>query len=639
MLTSVGVGFLLGYEAIGVWRYLPKRRREIVHAIFLFVINTITFLLTLENPKAIMKKKSLFSLLTLMMVVTQIVTFMACSEDDDVTPEISVPSGKDDYFAKSMDFEPSAAEKTITFNTNVAWTLSVADTRSGSSWLIVNPTSGEAGTHTITVKASENITYDDRNAVITIAAGDTIRKVFVNQKQLDALTLTSNRFEVPAGGGMINIEIKTNIKCEAIIPDAYMGWIHPSNEKTRGISTSSLSFIIDKSEEYNKREGQIIIKGKDKEETVTIYQVGEGILTLTSNEYNLNSSAQELMIEINSNFDYTVELPNVDWLKEITAQTRGVSTHTLILNVAENESYDNRSATIRVYDKNSTLSEEVVVNQSQKNTLIIDKKEYEFDENGGTFNVDINSNVTYTVSINCDWITETTSATRGLSSSNHFFTVNAITTNNDREGIITFSDAKTGVTEEVVVKQNRKIFFDSNTLAIMEGSEKKINITNKTTQSINWSSSNTSVVSVDNTGIVKGLSKGNAIITASTEDGKHSCKCEISVRDITDYVKARNLGGSIMSINGLIRYGSVLNWQFSNNSSEKVHLKTMQLIDGETGNAGNQMSVDVDVAANTSVSYSTTIGLVGIHAPVTCRFRFDFNEKEYYVDAVYSSNW
>ena len=586
-----------------------------------------------------MRRKCLFSLLTFIMVATQVVTFTACSNDDDVTPEISVPFGKDNYFAKSMDFESSAAEKAITFNTNVAWTLSVADTRSGSSWLTVNPTSGDAGTHTIIVKASENTTYDDRNAVITIAAGDTIRKVFVNQKQLDALTLTSNRFEVPVLGGTIDIEVKANIECEAIIPDAYKGWIHQSNGRTRGISTSSLSFVIDKSEEYDKREGQIIIKGKDKEEIVTIFQVGEGILTLTSNEYNLNSSAQELAIEINSNFDYAIDLPNIDWLKEVTAQTRGISTHTLRLNVAENESYDSRSAKIRVYDRNSSLSEDVIVNQSPQNALIIDKKEYEFDENGGAFNVEINSNVDYNISINCNWISETTAKTRGLLSSNHSFEVSAITGNSDRNGIITFSDPTTGLSEEILVKQNRTIYFDNNTIAIMEGSEKKIKITNKTAQDIIWSSSNASVVSVDNTGIVKGLTKGNAIITASTEDGQHSCRCEIAVKDITDYVTAKNLGGSIMSINGLIRYGSVLNWQFSNNSTETLHLTTMQLIDGETGNGGNLMSVNVDVAANTSVSYSTTIGLLGIHEPVICRFRFDFNGKEYYVDAVYSSNW
>ena len=583
-----------------------------------------------------MRRNCLFWLLTFITVATQIVAFAACSNDDVVTPEISVPLGKDDYFGKSMDFESSAAEKSIIFSTNVAWTLSVSDARSGSNWLTVDPTSGEAGTHTIKVKASENTTYDDRNAVIMLVAGDTIRKVFVNQKQSDALTLTSDRFEVPVEGGTVDIEVKANIEYEAIVPDAYKGWIHLSNGRTRGISTSSLSFVIDKSEEYDKREGQIIIKGKDKEEIVTIYQIGEGVLTLTNNEYNLNSSAQELSIEINSNFDYAVELPNVDWLKEITAQTRGISSHTLRLNVSENESYDSRSAKIRVYDRNSSLSEEIIVNQSQKNVLLIERKEYVFDENGGVFNVEINSNVDYKVNIDCNWISETTANTRGLLSSTHSFTVSAITGNSDRNGIITFSDTSTGLSEKIIVTQNRTIYFDSSTLALMEGSEKKINLTNKTSQNIIWSSSNSSVASVDNTGIVKGISKGSAVITASTEDGKHSCRCEISVKDITDYVTVKSIGGSTMSLNGLIRYGSVINWQFSNNSMETLHLKTMQLIDGVTGNEGNQMPVDVDVAAYTSVRYSTTIGLMGIHEPVICRFRFDFKGKEYSVDAVYN---
>ena len=581
-------------------------------------------------------KKILKSLEFMLLSVFVYGVMTACSSDDEVTPQLSVPSGEDDYFVQSMDFESSAAEKTFVFNSNVAWTLSVADTRSGSSWLTVDPESGKAGTHTITVKASENTTYDDRNAVITISAGNITRKVFVNQKQLDALTLTSNRFEVPVGGGTIDVEVKANIEYEVIIPDAYKGWIHQSSPKTRSLSTSSLSFVIDKSEEYDKREGQIIIKGKDKEEIVTVYQVGEGILTLTRNEYNLNSSSHEIAIEIKSNFDYTVDLPNVDWLQEITAQTRGISTHTLRLSIAENETYDSRSAKIRVYDMNSSLSEEVTINQSQKNALIIEQKEYELDENGGVFNVETNSNISYKVSINCDWITETTLGTRGLSSSNHSFTVSAITANSDREGKITFSDTKTGLKEEVIVKQNRAIFFDDITLTMMEGAEKELSVTNRVNQGITWSSSDPSIATVDNTGLVKAHSKGKAIITASTEDGQHSCKCEISVKDITDCVTARNIGGSIMNVNGLIKYGSVLNWQFSNNSTAKVHLKTMQLIDGTTGSAGNQMSVDVDVEANKSVSYSTTIGLLGIHAPVTCRFVYEYNGKDYSVDAVYN---
>lgn len=669
--------------------------------------------------------KSIWCLTTIMMVAAMNLLTVSCSKDE-VIPEIKIPAGSEDYFTKSMDFDSPSGEKKLTFTSNVAWTVSV----SGSTWLSVTPTSGEAGTNTLTVKADENTTYDDRNAVITLTAGDSIRRVFVNQKQLDALTLTSDRFEVPVEGGEVKIEVKSNINFEAVIPTEYQSWIHKP-ATTRGLTSSTLVYKIDKSEEYDKREGKIIIKGNGKEETVSIYQTGEGILTLTQNEFNINSTEQEIDIEISSNFDYTVDMPDVDWISEITAQTRGISTHTLRLAISENQDYDGRSAKIKIYDKNSDLSEEVTINQAeggaililtqhdyelsssaqeidieissnfdytvdmpdvdwikeataktrgisthtlklaisenkgydsrsakikiydknsdaseevtinqnQKDALIIDKKEYSYDEKGGSIEVDVNSNIKYSISIDCDWITEKqTATTRGLEKTTHTFIISEMTGNSERVGNITFSNEETGISEKVVVTQTRALYFESDAIDIMEDGEKTISLINNTDQTVTWSSSDESVATVDNTGKAKGISKGSATITATTADGKHTCTCSVTVKDITDFIKASNLGGSISSINGLIQYGSKLNWSFINYSSETVHLKTMQLIDGQNGNEGNQMSVDTDVAAGSGVSYTTTIGLLGIHAPVTCRFRFDYKEKEYYVDAVYSES-
>ena len=669
--------------------------------------------------------KSIWCLTTIMMVAAMNLLTVSCSKDE-VIPEIKIPAGSEDFFTKSMDFDSPSGEKKLTFTSNVAWTASV----SGSTWLSVTPTSGEAGTNTLTVKAEENTTYDDRNAVITLTAGDSIRRVFVNQKQLDALTLTSDRFEVPVEGGEVKIEVKSNINFEAVIPTEYQSWIHKP-ATTRGLTTSTLVYKIDKSEEYDKREGKIIIKGNGKEETVSIYQTGEGILTLTQNEFNINSTEQEIDIEISSNFDYTVDMPDVDWISEITAQTRGISTHTLRLAISENQDYDGRSAKIKIYDKNSDLSEEVTINQAeggaililtqheyelsssaqeidieissnfdytvdmpdvdwikeataktrgisthtlklaisenkgydsrsakikiydknsdaseevtinqnQKDALIIDKKEYSYDEKGGSIEVDVNSNIKYSISVDCDWITEKqTATTRGLEKTTHTFIISEMTGNSERVGNITFSNEETGISENVVVTQTRALYFESDAIDIMEDGEQTISLVNNTDQTVMWSSSDESVATVDNTGKAKGISKGSATITATTADGKHTCTCSVTVKDITDFIKASNLGGSISSINGLIQYGSKLNWSFINYSSETVHLKTMQLIDGQTGNEGNQMSVDTDVAAGSGVSYTTTIGLLGIHAPVTCRFRFDYKEKEYYVDAVYSGS-
>lgn len=564
--------------------------------------------------------KQIFRLSWSMIVAVMSWGMFACGSDDDIAPEISIPSGNEDFFAKSMDFGASAAEKALTFSSNVAWKLSVADNRDGSNWLSVNPTSGEAGTHTVTVKVLENKSYDDRNAVITIAAGDSIRKVFVNQKQLDALTLTSNRFDVPVEGGSINIEINANIEYEVTIPDEYRTWIHKVNSKTRALTTSTVSFTIDKCEEYDKREGKIVVKGKDKEETITVYQVGKGILTLTQNNYNISSAAQELSIHISSNFDYAVEMPNVEWLKEVTDKTRGISTHTLILSVAENKSYDGRSAKLRVFDRNSDISEEVIINQSQKNELSIDKKEHEFDENGGSFSVETNSNVDYKVSINCSWITETTGKTRGLTKSIHYFNVSAISDDSDREGVITFIDSKTGISEKVQVKQKRTIFFDNNSLSIMEGSEKKISLTNRTNQEITWSSSNPSIASVDSKGNVKAVSKGKTTITATTMDGLHICKCEITVQNITDCVSIlRTAWSSYIS-----PWGSAysVTYTIRNSSQETIHIISLGgVTEGVTRDLKGGESVEISLSSRSELLIDSKQKLI-----------FKFKDKEYSIE-------
>ena len=98
-----------------------------------------------------------------------------------------------------------------------------------------------------------------------------------------------------------------------------------------------------------------------------------------------------------------------------------------------------------------------------------------------------------------------------------------------------------------------------------------------------------------------------------------------SAIDITQYIYAASTGGSIIQTNNLINSGSQLNWVFANKSEESVTLNSLQLIDGQTGKAGNIMTVDQVVDANSSVGYSTTIGSTGIHTPVTCRFSYTYN--------------
>lgn len=645
-----------------------------------------------------------------------------------IKSEVEVPSGAVNYFENSMNFGYEGGDIVMSFKVNLKWEMKIAPTQNGVQWLTIDKTSGNSGSNKVTFTAQENATYEDRSVVVQLFVGDTICNIKVNQKRLEAITLTSDKLEVSVDGGDVEVEVNHSTDFEVTIPDDYKGWIHRKTNATRGLESSTISFTIDPSEEYEKREGRIYFKARDEEEVVTIYQAGSGKLVLSQNEYNLTGTEQEFSIDISSNFDFSMEMPDVDWLKENTSKTRGMSSHTLKFKLTENDDYNTRSAKIKFYDNNSKLSETVVINQASigavltidtleynvsndkqdldievmsnfdynvdfqgsswvrqraaktrgvtsrllrltidenktndvrtakiklydkkseasevititqgaKGGIEIPKKSFSLDELGGEITLTINSNVDYKLAINDDWIKEVkeTQKTRGLESHEHKLTIAPLGDDTEREGTITVSNDELKYSETITIKQNNTFYFEGDkTGEVLIGKEKKLTVKNLTKQDVEWSSSDASIATVEN-GTVKGISKGNATITVKTTDGKHTANYVIKVCEITDMISVKGKGS--VSLDGdLIKPGSNLTWTFKNNSPVKVTLKSMQLIGNESGETGNEIYVNEDVDADSSVSKTTTIGSPGFHLPVKCIFIFVYNGKEYSIDAVY----
>lgn len=283
-------------------------------------------------------------------------TFSNCSKDEPAA-EIILSADSESFFKESLDFSSDGEEKTIKFTTNKDWSIEVSQSGSDVNWCSVSPTQGKAGENTVKVKASSNTGYDDRNVTLTITAKDLTKKVVVTQKQNNALTLTTAKYEVGNEGGTIQVEVKANINYEVLIPKEYQSWIHKS-VASRGISTSLLNFGIDRNEEYIKREGQIIIEGEGCSETLNVYQAGESILILSKNEYIVSNEGGEIEVELSSNFEYEVKMPQVDWITAMTS--RDVSSHTLYYTIAPNETYDSREAEVVCYDRNNSAVKQIL---------------------------------------------------------------------------------------------------------------------------------------------------------------------------------------------------------------------------------------------------------------------------------------
>ncbi|MCR6509236.1 hypothetical protein M1B78_13960 [Bacteroides sp. KH569_7] len=395
------------------------------------------------------KKLYLFPLFTLLL-------FVVCSCKDDnndptppePSPEITIPS--------SENLNPVLSQEggtvSISFTATADWTASLVNTRA-ESWIAVTPSSGSKGKNEITITATTNETYDERNATVVLKCGTVSKNIVVTQKQKDALTVTSSKYEVDSKGGSISVEVKANINFEV---EVRADWIKQQTEKTRALTTSNLNFTIEPNETGDKREDEIIIKSGGLSETIKVYQGFEDFITLTKKDFTIPEEGGNVDIEIKSTFNYEVKmLPDVvDWITEV--QSCAVSTHTHHYTVSPNDTYDSREVKIVFYDpKDKNVADTVTISQLQKDAIVLAQNEYIMEVEGGELDFTVSANVEFKVSVSSDWIAQIT--TRGLIDKRLKFVVKENTSDENREAVITISNDK--LEQHIKVIQKGKNVF------------------------------------------------------------------------------------------------------------------------------------------------------------------------------------
>ena len=394
-------------------------------------------------------KKRFFYLFPLFILLL----FVVCSCKDDnneptppePSPEITIPS--------SENLNPVLSQEggtvSISFTTTSDWTASLVNTRA-ESWITVTPNSGSKGKNEITITTTANETYDERNATVVLKCGTVSKNIVVTQKQKDALTVTSSKYEVDSKGGSISVEVKANIDFEV---EVKADWIKQT-EKTRALTTSNLNFTIEPNETGDKREGEIIIKSGELSETVKVYQGFGDFITLTKKDFTIPEEGGNVDIEIKSTLDYEVKmLSDVDWITEI--QSRAVSTHTHHYTVSPNDTYDSREAKIVFYDpKDESVADTVSIYQMYKGAILVARNEYQFGIDGGTLNLTVQTNLEFDIEISDSWIQQV-QPTRALTEYNLSFAISKNTEQKDREGTITVKDKNSDKKQVVTIKQSR----------------------------------------------------------------------------------------------------------------------------------------------------------------------------------------
>ena len=258
-----------------------------------------------------------------------------------------------------------------------------------------------------------NETYDSRSATIMIVAiGDNTlcAEYTINQVQKDIILAgEDNKFIVSSDGGDVNIDFETNVNYKVNIPSNARDWI-TLVEPTRGVSPHNIVLRVAKNKTYDKRSAVIsITKSGASNPTVeyTIEQMQNDDIVFEGDVLLAPAKGGSVVLDYQANIDCEVIIPDEvkDWIS-IEPQTRGLEQYSVTLVLAPNDSFDERTATIKV--EGETVSRDIEVKQMGiERVLSLSPSTLDLPLDATTVTVEVETNIDYEVVIpeDCDWIT------------------------------------------------------------------------------------------------------------------------------------------------------------------------------------------------------------------------------------------
>ena len=356
------------------------------------------------------------------------------------------------------DLPTTGGDITVEVKSNITYTTTIPQE---FNWIKqVNSKSRALETKNLNFKIEANSNTDKREGFIIFKdnASELADTVHVYQAQKDELILTQDTYNVPAKGETINVELKTNVDYEVIIPEDAKEWVEQL--VSRASRVDKLSFTILESTIYDERQAEIIIKDKNSDlaDTLHVIQKQVDAIILRQNRYEISSAGETISVEILHNIQYEIIIPDTvsSWIKLI--HSRAIQASKLNLNVLENKNHENRTAQIIFKKKDGNISDTLYILQQQRKKIILSQKTLNLPAKYSLNKVEINGNDYryYDVIIPQDaqnWI-KYNGYTSNASNLWLNFVVEANSMNESRKSIVVIKEKSTSLTDTLIINQD-----------------------------------------------------------------------------------------------------------------------------------------------------------------------------------------
>ena len=268
----------------------------------------------------------------------------------------------------------------------------------------------------------------------------------------DAVTLSSqNSIVLPVEGGSATISFTASGEWTAALANERGSWLSIS-PASGGKDEGSVTVSAQANPDTDDRSAVVLLTCGKASARVTVTQKQKDALTQTPSKTQFGAEGGSFTIEVKANIDYSFEIEG-SWIHKTT--TRSMTTRTTTFTVDKNDDTRRREGSVTV--KSSLGSEKVTIYQeATAPSIILSADKVPLGTEGGTFTVDVNTNVdvTMVISAGSDWLSEVT--TKAMSTHSYTFQATANESYDVREGVISFKNEEHGIEARVTVTQMQK---------------------------------------------------------------------------------------------------------------------------------------------------------------------------------------
>ena len=458
-----------------------------------------------------MTRKSLW-----LLICSALLVFIGCQK----APQLTITS------PPTVDMSVDGSRGTITFTANRDWTISTSD-----SWITVSPKSGEASKDpvSVTVSCNANTTYEDRTATVTIRMEELTQTVTIKQPANLGIILPTKSFNLESGSNSFNVEVQANVPYSV---SSSVDWIKQTG--TKALTSTTYVFSVEENASYDDREGTVTIKSQNSsvpDQVITVRQAQKDALIVKDKSFDMPYGGGEIEFKVEANVDFDVT-PSEDWIHHV--ETKALSSSTVRLTIDENPTYSKREGKIEIKQKNGSLSHTITVKQAER----IAVTSITLDQTSLTLKPE--ETATLVATVKPDNATDKTvtwsSSDPDIAAVDDNGKVNATKIGSAK--ITARAGEKTAECSVSVCIPITSIELNLTSLKIKEGETVTLTATvmpdNATDKTVNWSSSDTSVATVDQSGKVTALKEGSTTITAKA--GEKTARCSINVEDLANEI-------------------------------------------------------------------------------------------------------